>query len=307
MTSVAVVGPGAIGSAVATWLAQSAALDVVVCARSPRAGFVVDAPSGRLTADIPVLTDPALARPVDWVLLAVKTYDVDGAAAWLAPLVRNDTRVAVLQNGVEHIERVQPYVAAERIVPVIVDIASERLPDGTVRQSNAGTFVVPAGPDGDAFVDLFAHTPIDASTTDDFVTAAWTKLCLNAAGAVGAVLQQPSGVSYQEPVAELLRDVVREAMAVGRAEGAVLSDDLPDRVVQRQRENPPLFANSLVADRIAGRRTEAQARNGAIVRRGAAHGIPTPINAVMTVLLDSQRVEGFPEQPRRPTKAGSAP
>ncbi|GAB3598165.1 2-dehydropantoate 2-reductase [Microbacterium tumbae] len=296
MTSVAVVGPGAVGSAVAAWLAQDDRLEVVVCTRSPRAGLVVESPDGRIAADVPVLTDPSTAKPVDWVLFTVKAYDVGPAAAWLPPLMSEGTRVAVLQNGVEQVARLRPYAAEDRIVPVIVDIPAERMPDGVVRQSRPGTLIVPAGASGTAFVDLFAATPIAASTTEDFVTTAWTKLCLNAAGAIGAVVRQPAGIARQEPVAELIRGVVAETVLAGRAEGAKLGDDLPDLVLQRMRDNPPLFVNSLVADRIAGRRTEVEARNGAVVRAGAAHGIPTPLNAMLTILVGSDPVPGFPEE-----------
>ncbi|MCS3843389.1 2-dehydropantoate 2-reductase [Microbacterium sp. AK031] len=295
MTSIAVVGPGAVGSTVAAWLVQDERLDVVVCTRSPRQGLRVDSPSGMLEVDPPVLTDPAAAKPVDWVLFAVKAYDTDAASAWLEGLVGPSTRVAVLQNGVEQVARLLPYLPLEQIVPVVVDIPAERLPDGVVRQGKPGTLIVPSGPDGDEFVDLFAGSPIDLSVTADFVTTAWTKLCLNSAGAVCAALRQPSGIAHQEPVAELIRGVVAETVLVGRAEGAILSDDLPDIVVDRMRQNPPLFLNSLVADRLAGRRTEVEARNGAVVRGGRARGIPTPMNAMLTVLVGAAAVEGFPE------------
>lgn len=301
MTSVAVVGPGSVGSTIAAWLAQDARLEVVVCSRSPRDGLEIDTPFGRISADPPVLTDPASAGPVDWVLMAVKTYDVASASPWLEGLLGPQTRVAVLQNGVEQVANVLPYVPADRIVPVSVDVPAERLPSGVVRQSAAGLLVVPSGRNGEDFVDLFAQAPIEVSLTDDFVTTAWTKLCLNAAGAICATLRQPSGIAHQEPIAGLIRDVVAETVLVGRAAGATLGDDLPDRVVQRMRDNPPLFVNSLVADRLAGRRTEIEARNGAVVRTGRAHGIPTPLNSMLTVLVGSDPVDGFPE-----TDAGAA-
>lgn len=293
MTTVAVVGPGAIGSTVAAWLAQDARLTVTVCARTPRSGLAIDTPAGRIEAAVPVVTDPRSVGPVDWVLLSVKAYDVAGAAGWLQALIGAGTRVAVLQNGVEQADRVRPYAPEASVVPVVVDIPAERMPDGTVRQSRDGTLIVPSGPDGDAFVDLFAASPIAASTTDDFVTTAWSKLCLNAAGAICAVLRQPSGVAHQEAVAELIRGVVAETVAVGRAQGAVLDDDLPDVVVRRMQDNPSLFVNSLAADRIAGRRTEVQARNGAVVRGGAVHGVPTPLNAMLTTLIEAEPVPGF--------------
>lgn len=83
MTTIAVIGPGAIGGTIAAWLAQNPALSVTICARTPFDHIEVETPSGPITAHPEVLTDPASARPVDWVMVATKTYDVNGAAPWL--------------------------------------------------------------------------------------------------------------------------------------------------------------------------------------------------------------------------------
>ncbi|MEG3181475.1 ketopantoate reductase C-terminal domain-containing protein [Sphingomonas sp. LT1P40] len=72
--------------------------------------------------------------------------------------------------------------------------------------------------------------------------------------------------------------LVVECIAVGRAEGAQLDDALADRVVAGYRADPADAVNSILADRLAGRPTEADARNGVIARLGAHHGIATPLN-----------------------------
>ena len=116
-TSIALIGPGAIGATVAAWLAQSPDLALTLCARTPVERLEIDTPGGTISAQPQVLTDPADAKPVDWVLVCTKTYDAAGAAAWLERLVGPGTRVAVLQNGVEHVARFAPYLPVERIVP----------------------------------------------------------------------------------------------------------------------------------------------------------------------------------------------
>src|SRR4051812_45457421 len=99
--SIALIGPGAIGATVGAWLAQSPDLAVTLCARTPLDRLEIEAPGGTIIAHPEILTDPAAARAVDWVLVCTKAYDVAGAAAWLDRLVGPETRVAVLQNGVE--------------------------------------------------------------------------------------------------------------------------------------------------------------------------------------------------------------
>jgi 2-dehydropantoate 2-reductase len=284
---IAVIGPGAVGGVIAAWLAQNPELEVEVCARTAFDRLEVETPGGPLTATPRVLTAPDQATPVDWAIVTTKTYDAAATGDWLARLVGPETRVAVLQNGVEHVERFSPYVAAERITPAVVDIPAERSAPGRVRQRRDGSILVPEGAAGQAFVGLFAHTPIDVATTPDFKTAAWKKLALNCAGAVNALTLRPAGVARREPVADIMRALVGECVAVGRAEGADLPSDLPQTVVEGYRSGPADGVNSLHADRAAGRPMELDARNGVIVRLGARHAIATPVNAMVVALLEA--------------------
>ena len=103
MTRIAVIGAGAIGGTLAAWLAQGH--DVTVCARTPFADLEIETPAGTIRATPRILTDPADATPVDWVLTTTKTYDCAAAAAWLPGLMTPATRLAVIQNGVEQRER----------------------------------------------------------------------------------------------------------------------------------------------------------------------------------------------------------
>lgn len=284
MTKVAVIGTGAVGATVAAWLIADQALDVVLCARTPFERLRVETPAGVLESTPRLLTDPAMATPVDWALVVTKAYDAAGAQAWLDPLADAGTRVAVLQNGVEHRARFLR-IAAERLVPAIVDIPAERSAPGVVVQRRIGGMIVPAGESGDAFVALFAKSPLDVRTTGDWTTAAWRKLAVNCAGAVNALTLKPAGIAADEEIADLMRALVGECIAVGRAEGADLPDTLADEVVAGYRAGPADSINSIHADRLAGRPTEADARNGVIARLGAVHGIDAPLNRMADVLI----------------------
>lgn len=276
------IGAGAIGGTLAAWLAQTH--DVTVCARSPLDDLEVETPEGRIRAAPRILTDPAAAEPVEWVLATTKTYDCAAAAAWFPGLMGPDTRLAVIQNGVEQRER-YPMVPQERTVPVIIDLPVERTAPGRIVQRRNGTIHVPDEPAGEALVALFAATPIEATTTPDFVTAAWRKLAINCSGIVSAITLRPAEVANDEGVAEVMRGLVRECIAVGNAEGANLPDSLADKVVVWTRRAHPQSVNSLHADRLAGRPMELDARNGVIVRLGERHGIPTPLNKALAALL----------------------
>ncbi len=287
MPNIAIIGPGAIGGIVAAWLAQSTANAVSLCARAPLSGLRIDTPRGPIAASPTIWLAADQATPVDWVMIATKAYDVAGAAAWLPGLIGAGTRIAILQNGVEHIERFSPYADPAILLPVVVDIPAERSGPGQVRQRREGTLVVADTPSGRDFVALFDGAGIDVSTDPDLKSRVWRKLAINCAGAVSAMTLQPAWVSHRSDIAEIMREMVRECLAVARAEGATLPDSLPDEVVAGYQQSPPDSVNSLHADRAAGRAMEVDARNGVIVRIGARHGIAAPVNKMIVALLNA--------------------
>ena len=160
MTRVAVVGPGAIGAAVAA-MARRAGSELILCGRTPLEHLVVsglgnppqagDEP-GRVVAgdppdDVvpgPVLTDPA-AVPwhADVVLLAVKAHQTAAAAGFLRALASGRTVVVVLQNGVEQRALVEPYGAGATVLPAVVWMATETTAPGHVRVVTPPRFVLP--------------------------------------------------------------------------------------------------------------------------------------------------------------------
>ncbi len=286
MARVAVVGVGAIGGVLASLLETTGSHEITLCTRRAMEALTVKTPDGVVIVKARNLTDPKHADAVDWVLVATKTYDAAGAGEWLRGLAKGGARVAVVQNGVEHRERLAPYVSADRIVPVVIDCPVERQADGTVIQRGKVTMKVQEGPLGGEFKELFKGSKVEIELVDDFKTAAWRKLCTNAAGAINALTMKPAGVFHDEAVGRLALGMVAEVIAVGRAEGARLDDSVGQQVLDMYRGQPKDSVNSLLADRMAGRRMETDARNGVIVRLGEKHGIATPLNWMAVTVLE---------------------
>jgi 2-dehydropantoate 2-reductase len=287
MPSITIIGPGAIGGTVAAWLAQDPINQVSICARTPFSQLRVDTPNRTLIATPPLFFSPNKNQlvPQDWVLIATKAYDVDTAVQWLPELISDYTRVAILQNGVEHIERFSPYVDRQILVPVVVDLPAERRAPGHIRQKGTGNLISPDTENGRDFAELFTHTALTATTTTDFKTQAWKKLALNATGALSALLLKSIDLELHPEIEGLVRQIVSECIQVGRAEGATLPDELEDQILEGYRHPSTPSINSLHSDRLAGRPMEIDARNGAVVRFGQRHGIDTPMNQLMVTLL----------------------
>jgi 2-dehydropantoate 2-reductase len=285
VSGVAIVGVGAVGSSLAACLAEAGRTPLTLCARAPFDELVVERPAGTFRARLPVATDPAAVGDVAWVLLATKAHQTPSAEPWLRALAGRGARVAVVQNGVEHEARVRPYVGDAEIVPVVVAFPADRLGAGRARLRGEIKLTAPAGEAGRAFCALFDGTGARAECTDDFTTAAWAKLCLNVTAAVAALTGSPMGVVRRPDIAALARGLVEEAVRVGRAEGARLDEGLAASIVDAIARGRPDARPSLAQDARARRPLEYDARNGAVVRAGARHGVPTPLNAAVTALL----------------------
>ncbi len=306
MARVAIVGVGAIGGVLASLLQSSGTHQITLCTRRPLNSLTVKTLDGIVHIDATNLTDPAQAKPVDFVLVATKAYDAAGAGAWLQRLCRQGAPAAILQNGVEHRERFTPYLPPAQILPVIVDCPVERKVERKL-EKNVGSKVegntdsdtaiihqrgpislqLEDSPLAKSFADLFAGANATVTLTSDFLSPAWRKLCINSAGAIPAIIGKPSIVFHDEAIGQLTLALVSECAAVGKAEGAHLDPDIAQWVLDYYRRQPPDSTNSLLADRLAHRPMEIDARNGVIVRKGKQHNIPTPLNQMTVALLES--------------------
>ena len=158
MPKIALIGPGAIGGLVAGWLCQDKNNDVSICVRTSIRRLCLSTPYGNFEAQPEVLIDKHQASPVDWVMVTTKAYDSGSAAAWFPGLLDDETQVAIIQNGVDHVDRFSAWLPRERILPVMIDCPTERVEPEKIQQRGAASMVVPDSTMGTAFTKLFAQT-----------------------------------------------------------------------------------------------------------------------------------------------------
>ncbi len=286
-TSVAVIGLGSIGGVIAGLLAAVDRHDIVACVRRPIERLVVERSEGAIEVPLHALADPAEAKPVDWVLLCTKTHDTASSAAWLRRLCGRETRVAVLQNGIGHADRLAAFVGRASVVPTIVYYNGERLDPDRVRFRRAGEhdFAVGDDPDGRAFVALLDGTAMRILRSPDFKTLAWRKLLLNAiANPITALTLQRQAVFRREDVKTLCLAILDEAAAIGRADGARLAAHESEQLLATLLTYPPDAGTSMYFDRLAGRPLEIEALTGAVVAAGERYRMPTPLNRMLLTL-----------------------
>ncbi len=289
-TSIALVGPGAIGSTLAALL-HAQGHPVVVCGRTPRDSIEIrpdpDVLDGRpIVLSDPVRTDPAtIDRPADVVLLAVKDTQNAASAAWLQRLCDEHTVVGVMQNGVEQVERVGRHCPTSTVVPCAVWFSAQTQPEGWVRLRTPVRLTLPDDDAARRLADLLRGPSLVVECHADFADDAWRKLLTNAVAGLMVLTGRRSGMFRRDDVAALGRAYLAEGLSVARAEGAHLDDGVIEEIIAMLTGVPEDLTTSILTDREQGRPLEWDVRNGVIARKGAEHGMPTPVSDLVVPLL----------------------
>ncbi|HEY9267731.1 MAG TPA: oxidoreductase [Mycobacterium sp.] len=284
--TVAIVGPGAIGAVIAAAL-HEAGRSPGLYGRTARHSLEVIAGDERIVVPGPVRTDPDnVPGPADVVFLAVKATQIDAAAPWLATLCGPDTVVCVLQNGVEQIAMISPYLSERTtVLPSVVWFPAQAEVDGSVRLRGEARLTLPKAPGAKRIVETLRGTRCTVELATDFPSVAWRKLLQNTAAGLMALTGRRSAMFSRRDVADLTRAYLHECLNVARAEGARLGDQVPEEILTGFQSGPADMSTSILTDRQAARPLEWDVRNGVISRLGRAHSIPTPIGDVVTTLL----------------------
>jgi 2-dehydropantoate 2-reductase len=295
---IAVLGSGGIGGYYGALLAK-AGHDVSFIARGAhleamqRRGLTVRTPEGESTIPVTAVADTRSAGPVDLVLFCVKSYDTEPAAQALAPLMARDTAVVTFQNGLDNVEAIASVVGSEAVLAGAVYIALQLAGPGVVlRTGGEGKIVF--GELGGTLTErvqrtasAFQQSGIPHQVSTDIDRVLWEKF-LFIAGVGGVTALARSGIGPLLASLEgrtLLTTSCEEIAAVALAERAPLPSDAVGRVVEQAATLPPQWRSSMARDLDDGRRLEVEALSGAVVRRGRAHGIPTPVHQTIAACL----------------------
>lgn len=296
---IVVVGAGGVGAVLGAHLAQSEHRVAFVARgatlRALRSGGLrVLRPQGELRVERPEASDaPAALGAADAVFLCTKLYDLEEAARACRPLVRPDTLVVTLQNGVEADEIAARALGRGRVLAGLVYTTSAIQAPGVVRQSSELfrlAFGAREGESGAAARALEAAcraAGLDATLVEDVVPRLWAKLVfLASVGALTCLGRLRLGtLRASEGARALLVDAMREVVAVAAAEGVALVPDVVESALRLLDSLPPEVSSSMHADLVAGRRLEVDHLSGAVVRRGARHGVATPIHRTALACL----------------------
>jgi 2-dehydropantoate 2-reductase len=252
---------------------------------------------GSFTVTAAAESDAARIGPVDLVLFTVKTYDNGAALRQIPALLRDDTVVLTLQNGVDSAGEVASVAGETRTIAGATYIATAVEAPGLIRQTGSHRRIVFGECFGDAaaaasarvqaIAQVMTAADIHAEAVADARVPIWEKFVYLApfAAFTGAA-RLPIGAIWEDADGRAnFLAAVEEVEAVARASGVAIAVDLRQRIETYTATIPPTTRSSLLIDLSQGKRIEIESLAGSVVRRGAALGVPTPRMAALYAVL----------------------
>jgi 2-dehydropantoate 2-reductase len=286
-----VLGAGAVGGYFGGRLAE-AGRDVTFLVRGGRAaalaehGLKVDSPLGDFRVPVSLATAERVGGPYDVVLLTAKHYDLDAAIAAIRPGVGPDTAVLPLLNGLVHLSRLDAAFGARRVLGGVAYVGASLQPDGTIRHHNRLSGIAFGERSGDpgskrarVIEAAFAGTLVSAPASDNIMLEMWEKfVMISAMAGMNCLLRGTVGdIAATEDGAALMLEALAECQAVAAASGFPVRAQSFERVQAMLTERGSINSASMRQDLEAGRRTEADAVVGDMLRRARGFGIATPL------------------------------
>ncbi len=299
---IAVMGAGAVGGYFGGMLAR-AGMRVTFIGRAAfvdavkRNGLFIDSINFQETVRVEASSDPSAAQGADLVLLCVKTLDTESAAKALEPHVAAGCIVLSLQNGVENVEQIRATTKLAAL-PAVVYVGASTPEPGRVKHGARGDLVIGV-PKSDREVgnDLqdsvariaatFEKAGVPCKISENIDADLWSKLLLNCAGnAIAAIGQVGYGAIVREPMSrELVITTAREVVNVASAAGIELQGEQLIAGGVKFLEGMKDVTSSTAQDVARKKKTEIDALNGVIVRKGKELGVATPANFALTALV----------------------
>jgi 2-dehydropantoate 2-reductase len=287
---IAVIGAGGVGGYFGGRLAE-AGNDVWFVARGrhlqemKRCGLKVKSRLGDiLVKPVQATEDPAEIGPVDLVIIAVKLWDTDAATAAAKPLLKADTAVVSLQNGIEAVDRLVAAFGRQRVLGGVCHIAAVISGPGIILHTGTMAKLTMGELDGTSSARLEALTAACKDAKIDFVAsteidkAIWHKFVfLSSFAGVTTLTRLPKGPIMAEPeTRSMLKSAIAEAVAVARARGVKLAEDLPEALIKFAETLPDDMKSSMLGDLERGARLELAWLSGTVAQLGASLGVATP-------------------------------
>jgi 2-dehydropantoate 2-reductase len=238
--------------------------------------------------------EPEAVGPVDLIVNFAKCYNTEAAIRAASPMLGRDTAILTLQNGWGNADRIAAIAGKPRVMVDLTYHSGTLVAPGRVKHSGIGMTHV-GEIDGaqsarlEAAVVVFRKAGIETAPSRRILDEIWKKLALNVCTLpTSALLRfQAHELIQHEGTMALMDGLLDEVIAVAKAQGINLERAERWQAITSLLEKAIGARASMLQDVEAGRQTEIDVVNGAIVEAGQRHSVPTPLNDAMVWMVKS--------------------
>lgn len=307
---IVVLGAGAIGSLYGAQLAEQNNVILVGRFDHVRAiqqnGLRIQGLESR-TVRISATTSLERLEPDTLILLTTKVPATVSALQPVAPLIRHDTTLVVLQNGLNAERIARDMLKGEGVVlRGITQFGAIFDSPGSIRYMVKGYTILQDHPRSRGIAAVLNDAGLDCRISVDINAEVWRKLVFNCVvNPITAIVHGKVGDIANPQLSRLKQLVIDECVAVAAAEGVSLETDLAEQVNATYAGSDNIV--SMQQDLLRGRVTEIDYLNGAVAETGAKHSLQCPVNEGLTRIIkameDMSRKTSRSETPSVPQAA----
>jgi len=286
--SATLIGAGSVGLVLAASLAKADWDVSIVGARTPLDKISMQENGVFSNYTVKQLNINQEFNPQKILIIAVKSQQVEAISHWLQHFDSKNTTVLVAQNGIDQKKILKKYFYFSPIIPAIIYFNAQRDSPGSVNLRRIGhqDVCLPRQDLTRLLASAFSIGGLRVLLTEDIQTRLWLKLLANiSVNPLTTLTGQPTGIMQRSDIADSARALMLEALPVAQAEGAKITAQDVEDTLKWISTIPPESRSSMLQDKQAMVPLEYQALTGAVVRAGARHSIPTPLNELVLSLL----------------------
>lgn len=296
---IAVVGAGAMGSLFGALLAEAGSEVWLIDVWAEHIkiinekGLSVEREGKIRSVEVEATTDPKRIGVADLIIIFVKSTQTAEAARVAKEMAGSGSLVLTLQNGMGNADVIAEVIDPDQVVAGTTSHGATMIGPGIIRHAGAGPTVIGMWSGKDltkarGIAQLFTHACIETKVVENVGEVIWDKLLVNVGiNAITALTGIKNGQLLDLEVTKTLsRKAVEEALAVARAQGIALRDNMVEHVL-KVAEATGRNRSSMGQDVDKKRQTEIGTINGMIVSEGRKTGLETPVNETLTALIET--------------------
>ncbi len=295
---IAIVGAGGVGGYIAGKLDLSNLADITLIVKQKYVDIISQNGLQIIDTDMTFTTNPKVYQSCenklfDVVFIATKSYDFQEACQSIYSCVDKNTLVIPLANGVDHAQKISPYLPPCNIGEGAVYIISHIKKPGIIEKKSPLFYLLfgskKSSPHTKELHEILNKSGLKSKYSEKISYDCWKKyLFISSFATLTSYYKQSMDEIYKEHKSELL-GVLEEIKSIANKLDIPIDEQDIEKVLKQAQNLPPNSKTSMQLDFEKGNKTELDSLTGYIVKEAKKNGIQTPLMQEMYKKLSQSK------------------